>query len=144
MALNPLSQLPSGSVVVVDSAPIIYFLEDRRLLADRYAPVFSRAAEGDIGIVISTITLAEVLCGPLAAGHEALAEQYRIALTEGNGWTVHSVTDTLAVTAARVRVKYRLRLPDAIQLATVIEAGGYALITHDRDFRRVRDVRILS
>ena len=39
---------------------------------------------------------------------------------------------------------HRLRLPDAIQLATVIEVGGYALITHDRDFRRVRDIKILS
>lgn len=106
--------------------------------------VFARAAEGDIGIVISAITLAEVLSGPLAAGNEVLAEQYRLALTEGNGWNVHPVTDTLAVTAARVRAKYRLRLPDAIQLATAIEAGAYALITHDRDFRRARELRVLS
>jgi len=46
--------------------------------------------------------------------------------------------------AARFRAKHRLKLPDAIQLATVVEVGAYALVTHDRDFRRVKDVRVIE
>jgi len=130
--------------VVVDTAPIIYFLEDHRTLAPRFAGLFQRAAGGEVAIVLSSITLAEVLAGPLGRGNEVLAETYRAALTQGAGWTVMPVSEEIAVVAARFRARYRLRLPDAIQLATVVAAGAFALITHDRDFRMVRDVRVIG
>ena len=145
MALNPLSAIPSGSIVVVDSAPIIYYLEDRAILGARFALLFERVAQDEISIVISAISLAEVLAGPLSAGNEVLAEQYRVALTEGGaGWSVHPITSSLAVVAARFRIKHRLKLPDAIQLATAVDVGAYALVTHDRDFRGVQDVRVID
>lgn len=144
MAVDPLSAIPSGAAVVVDSAPIIYFLEDHPTLGVRFAALFERVAQGEVSIVTSAIALAEVLAGPLSAGNEVLAEQYRVALTEGAGWSVHPVTASLAVAAARFRVKHRLKLPDAIQLATAVEVGAYALVTHDRDFRGVQDVHVID
>ena len=144
MGLAPLAGVPSGALVVVDSAPIIYFLEGHRTLAPRFADVFERAAAGDLAIAISTITLAEVVSGPLSAANEILAEAYRSALTEGQGWSVVPVTEAVALAAARFRVRYRLRLPDAIQLATVATSGAYALITHDRDFSAVVDIKVLA
>jgi len=78
MGVDAAAAIPSGSLVVVDSAPIIYFLEDHRTLAPRFAALFERAAAGDIGIAISAITLAEVLAGPLVAGNEVLAETFAL------------------------------------------------------------------
>ena len=144
MGLAPLPPIPAGALVVVDTAPIVYFLEDHRTLAPRFSDLFERAAAGDLGIAISTITLAQVISGPLAAGNEVLVETYRTALTEGHGWTVVPVTEQVAVAAARFRAKYRLKLPDAIQLATVVTTGAHALVTHDRDFRAVKDVKVLA
>ncbi len=144
MGLDPLLDIPGGAVVLVDSAPIIYFLENHRTLAPRYLHLFTRAAEGELEIAISTITIAEVLSGPAAAGNELLLEKYRGALVHGVGWRVVEVSEALAVSAARLRAKYRLKLPDAIQLATAVFIGAYALVTHDRDFKSVKDVRILS
>jgi predicted nucleic acid-binding protein len=144
MGVDLSAAIPSGSLVVIDSAPIIYFLEDHRRLAPRFAALFERAAAGDIGIAISAITLAEVLTGPLGAGNEVLAETYRTALTQGQGWSVVPITEQIAVNAARFRARYRLKLPDALQVATVLATGAYALITHDREFRTVRDVRVMG
>jgi predicted nucleic acid-binding protein len=144
MDLAELSKVPSGAVLVVDTAPIIYFLEDHRILAPRFAGLFQRAADGDVAIAISAITLAEVVAGPIRQGNEMLAETYRAALTRGAGWTVVPVSEEIAVAAARIRARYRLRLPDAIQLATVVATGAHALVTYDRDFRLVRDVRVIS
>ena len=144
MGLDPFAEIPVGALVVVDSAPIIYFLEDHRTLAPRFAALFERTAAGDLGIAISAITLAEVLAGPIASGNEVLAETYRAALTQAQGWSVVPVTEQIAVAAARFRTKHRLRLPDAIQLATAVGTGAYALVSHDRDFRNVRDVRIIG
>jgi predicted nucleic acid-binding protein len=144
MGVDLSAAIPSGSLVVIDSAPIIYFLEDHRTLAPRFAPLFERASAGDIDIAIAAITLAEVLTGPLGAGNEVLAETYRTALTQGQGWSVVPETEQIAVNAARFRARYRLKLPDALQVATVLATGAYALITHDRDFRTVRDVRVMG
>ena len=54
------------------------------------------------------------------------------------------MTASLAVVAARFRVKHRLKLPDAIQLATAVDVGAYVLVTHDRDFRGMEAVRIID
>lgn len=37
----------------------------------------------------------------------------------------------------------RLRLPDAIQLATALAIQARALVTHDRDFSTVEDIPII-
>jgi predicted nucleic acid-binding protein len=144
MVATTVSAIPDGATVVVDSAPVIYFLENHARLAQRFAPVFERAEAGTLRVVASAITLAEVVSGPLASGNELLAERYRTAIESGTGWSVMPVTAALAMTAARLRTRYRLRLPDAIQLATAVACGAWALVTHDRDFRKVRDVRVVS
>jgi predicted nucleic acid-binding protein len=139
-----LDDLGEHPVLVVDTAPIIYWLEGHPRLADRFAPLFEAAESGAAQIVISTVTLAEVLAGPLRVGNELLTAQYREALTRSAGWQVLPFDAELAVEAARVRVVYRLRLPDGIQVATVIRAGAAGLVTHDRALRRVRGLRVLG
>ncbi|MFN0160604.1 MAG: type II toxin-antitoxin system VapC family toxin [Burkholderiales bacterium] len=127
--------------MTVDSAPIIYFLEDHPRLAARFAPVFEAEAEGALDIVISAITVAEVLAGPLKAGNEALAASYRRALSL---WEIVSVDAELAALAARLRIAHGLRLPDALQAATALVSGSAALITHDRDFSRLDSLRVID
>ncbi len=135
------ASLPEGALVLVDSAPIIYTLESHPKLAGRFAPLFARHERGGIGLAVSTVTIAEVLTGPLGAGEEALARRYRAAL---ESWRVVEVTSDIAESAARLRAQYRLRLPDAIQLASALAINAEALVTHDRDFGKVRGMRILS
>jgi predicted nucleic acid-binding protein len=143
-ARSLLAGLGESPVLVVDTAPIIYWLEGRPRLAERFATVFSAAESGAASIVISTVTLAEVLAGPLRAGDELLTAQYREALTRSLGWQVMPLDVDTAVQAARVRTAYRLRLPDAIQVATAIRAGAAALVTHDRALRRVRGLKVVG
>jgi predicted nucleic acid-binding protein len=144
VALKALPPVPPGSVLTLDAAPIIYYLEDHPRMARRYAPLFEAATAGALTIAISAITIAEVLVGPLTAGKELLAEQYREALAGASGFEVVVVDAGLAVLAARLRARYRLRLPDAIQVATAVRTDSYALVTADRDFKGVSDLRVLS
>ena len=80
----------------------------------------------------------------LRHGREALAERYRQVLTASPGWSVVDVDAAVAESAARLRARYGLRLPDAIQLATAIRSGSSALVTHDRDFSKVRGIPVLT
>ena len=70
-----------------------------------------------------------------------MAKRYEKALSQYN---VIAVTSSIAVLAAQLRVSYGLKLPDAIQLATALDIGAAALVTHDRDFSRVTGIQILT
>ena len=125
---------------MVDTAPFIYVLESNTQFADRFLGLFEAAAKGDLTIALSTITLAEILTGPFKAGQTALAKRYEKSLTHYN---VIPVSTPIAALAAQLRAQYRLRLPDAIQLATALDIGAAAFVTHDRDFSQVTGVEIL-
>ncbi|MCG6116824.1 MAG: PIN domain-containing protein [Aquimonas sp.] len=139
-ALNAAS-LPAGSLLLVDAAPIIYTLEAHERYAARFAPLFQRHAAGELSLAVTTVTLAEVLAGPLKAGEEALAKRYRAVL---ESWRVVELSGDIAESAARLRAQYGLKLPDAIQLASALSINAEALVTHDRDFSRVRGMRVLG
>ena len=132
--MRDIRTLPPSGRVTVDSAPIIYLLEDHPDFAPRYAPFFERAEAGDLELVIATMTLAEVLTGPLRAGDEALAQRYRDALTSPPTWRLIDLTASIAHRAARIRGTSKLRLPDAVQVATALETSSIALVTNDRDY----------
>jgi predicted nucleic acid-binding protein len=130
-----------GAVVLVDTNPIVYVLEGSAL-ATPFIPVFEAIDAGTVRGIVTPVTLAEVVTGPLKVGKEALAERYRRALTASGGWSFRGTDADIAVLGARLRIRHRLKLPDAIQLATALHEGCDALITHDRDFTRVTDIPI--
>ena len=136
-----LSGLPAQALVLVDSAPIIYFLDGHPVLGARFKPLFDAHAAGKIRFVITTITVAEVLTGPLQARDEALVRRYRAIL---ESWSPLELDVATAESAARLRATLRLKLPDAVQAASALSVNAAALVTHDRDFSRVRSLRIIA
>lgn len=134
--------IPDGATVLLDTSPIIYVFEGHPLAA-RFEPVLRDVDAGRIFALVTPITLAEVVTGPLRAGKDALAERYRRALTSG-GWSLRDIDAEAGVLAARLRIRYRLRLPDALQLAIAVREGCHALVTHDRDFGAVGEMLVLG
>jgi predicted nucleic acid-binding protein len=132
--------LPPGATVLVDSAPFIYILESHPHFARQFIGLFQDADKGKLQIALSSITLAEVLTGPWQARKAALAKRYEKALSQ---YLMVPVSGSIAVLAAQLRAQYRLKLPDAIQLAAALEIGAQALVTHDRDFSRVKDLPVM-
>ena len=139
--MGSIATLPTGARVLVDSAPIIYLLDGDERLAPRFRPLFERHQAGELALAISTITIAEVLAGPLSRNEESLARRCLAILT---GWEVVPVDPEIAESAARVRVRYRLKLPDAIQVASALAIGADALVTDDRAFGRIRGLPIID
>ena len=133
--------LREGDLVLVDTAPLIYVLEDHPEFAQLFVGMFEAAERGQLQIAVSTISLAELLVGPLKQGQDALAKRYEKAL---GAFELVPVSVEISSTAARLRANSGLRLPDALQAATALEIGAIALVTHDRDFTKLRGLRILS
>ena len=136
-----LEGLPENALLLIDSAPIIYVLEDHPELASVFRPVFEAHDEGLLRLAVTTVTLAEVLTGPLGARDEVLAERYRATL---KSWFVVDLDAEIAESAARLRAACKLKLADAVQAASALAVGADALVTHDRDFSALRDLRVLG
>lgn len=135
------SDLPDQALVLMDSAPIIYVLEAHPLLGPRFQPLFEAHAAGRLRFAVTTVAIAEVLTGPLQVGDEAVAGRYRSIL---EAWEPIELDVDIAVAAGRFRASLRLKLPDAIQVASAIAINATALVTYDTDFSRVHSLRILS
>lgn len=133
--------LSDGATVLVDTAPWIYILEDHPVWASQFVGLFEAAERGRLQLALTTVTLAEVLAGPFKAKQTALAKRYEKALGR---YHVVPLSAQVAVMAAQLRVQYRLKLPDAVQLASALDIGAAALITHDRDFSKVQDFPVLT
>jgi predicted nucleic acid-binding protein len=136
-----ISRLPPDALVLLDSAPIIYILEDHPKYRRRFEPIFDSHAAGHVRFAVTTITIAEVLTGPLAAGEEMLARRYRGVL---ESWQVIDMDADIAESAARMRGLFGLKLADAVQVASAIAINADALVTHDRDFTGVTGLTIIS
>lgn len=134
--------LAEGATVLVDTAPFIYLLEDHPVFLPRFLGLFEAAERGEVRLALSVITLAEILTGPHKAGLPDLAKRYETALASRH--SVVPVTAPIAGLAAQLRARYRLKLPDALQLATALDIGAAALVTHDRDFAGVQGIPVLT
>ena len=136
-----LEGLPDHALLLIDTSPIIYQLEGHPKYAARFRPVFEAHATGKVSFALTTITLAEVMSGPLRAGNEGLARRYRALL---QSWQMIDLDADIAETAARLRTTLRLALPDAVQAASALAVGAAALVTHGRDFSRLTALHVLS
>jgi predicted nucleic acid-binding protein len=113
------------------------------VLAPRVQAVFREIERGRIRGVTSTLTFLEVLVGPYQAGDQArrLALSGLLASFPGVSWMALDLP--VADRAASLRGRYRLRTPDAIQVATALEAGADAFLTNDQQLSRVAEVPVL-
>lgn len=143
MGVTLASRIPDGSTVLIDTNPIIYWLEGNPLLA-AFESIFEEIEEGRIEALVTPVTLAEVVSGPLRVGKDALAERYRKAITSSRGWGIREIDSEIAMLAARLRLRHRLKLPDALQLAVAVHEGCFGLVSHDRDFSNVTEIAILG
>lgn len=120
-----------GQVVGLDTAPLIYFMEQNPNYIEMMRLFFRAFNRGDFRIVTSTVTLVEVLVHPLRQKNTTLAQEYREILMNQESLTVVDLTPDIAETAAQLRATYNLRSPDSIQMATAIREGASFFLTND-------------
>jgi predicted nucleic acid-binding protein len=130
-----------GALVLVDAAPIVYVVERHPVLAQRFTPLFEAEFAGRLQLAVTTVALAEAMAGAFSRDDEAGAQRLRAVL---ESWRIVDLDSDIAEAAARWRASSRLELPDAIQVASALAIGAAALATHDRDFRRIKGLRIIS
>ena len=132
-----------GLRICIDTAPFIYFIEKNPKYLGLLRPFFAEINAGKIDALTSTITLLEVLVLPFKTKNESLAEKYRDILLYAEGLTTFEIFHEVSELSAKLRAKYSIRTPDAIQIAVGIIYGADAFLTNDSGLKKVKDIRVV-
>lgn len=131
-----------GQRICLDTAPIIYFIEQHAKYWDLVRPIFVEIDSRNIEAITSTITLLEVLVHPFRTGNGALAEKYREILLSSGGLTTFEISHDISEKASRLRAKYSIRTPDAIQIAVGIQYGALDFLTNDPKLKKISEIKV--
>lgn len=134
----------SDQCIGLDTAPLIYYIEEHPTYLPIVDPFFDALANGRVLAVTSTITLVEVLAQPLRQHNTFLVDRYRSLLLATRNLTIHALAPAIAEEAARLRATYTLRTPDAVQLATALSAGATTFLTNDLRLVPFPELRVLA
>lgn len=133
-----------GKTVGLDTAPLIFYIEEHANYGSVLDPFFEAVKQGNIQLVTLTVTLLEVLVQPLKRNDESLAQKYNDILLSSPHIATIPVTPATAQVAAELRATSNLKTPDAIHLATAINYHASAFLTNDRDFGQVSTLEVLK
>lgn len=128
----------------IDTAVFIYLIEEHPEFMPLVAPIFEETARGKRELVTSAVTLLEVLVVPYRAGDLALAERYEALLTRSRGLRLIDLDCAQLRAAAQLRARYRVRTPDALQLAAALSHSCAAFLTNDRELPEISGIRIVQ
>lgn len=132
-----------GKTVALDTAPLIYFIEENPAYQKVTRPFFEAMDKGDFTVVTSTLTLLEVLVHPLRKGDWKLAAEYKEILLNSKLITLE-ISNIIAEQAAQLRATYNMRTPDAIQIGSALNAGASHFITNDIRLPEISALKILT
>lgn len=132
-----------GKIIGLDTAPLIYFIEEDSYF-DLVSLFFETLSEGNLRAVTSTITLLEVLVQPYRCGDKDLAEKYREILLYSDNLLTFPVSNEIADKAAELRAKYKIRTPDAIQVATALHGEASIYLTNDKNLKKIQEIDIIT
>lgn len=132
-----------GKTVGLDTAPLIYFIEENPTYIETIRPFFEAMDRGSFLVVTSTVTLLEVLVHPLRSNNRELAAEYRDILLNSRLTTLE-ISSAIAEQAARLRAMYNIRTPDAIQIGAALNADATHFFTNDIRLPEIPSIHILS
>lgn len=127
----------------LDTAPLIYLVGDHPIYGSIVNEVAERIATGQVTAVTSVVSLAEVLVQPFVRGDRDLQQRFRDLLLHSDEFRTLPVDAVIAERAAELRSRYRMKLPDAIQIAAAIGEHCDAFLTNDRRLAQVTEIRVL-
>lgn len=124
-----------GTIVALDSVIFIYALEGNPEFGGLARKIFEMIEQGKCQGIACNLVLAELMVKPLREGYTEIAEEYARDLPCFPNLRFCSVTQEIAIAAARLRGSSNLGLIDALHMATAVEARCTVFLTNDAALR---------
>ena len=133
-----------GRKVYFDTNLFIYVLNGTPGLSAAGVQWLDACAQGAIQGVTGDLTLAELLVQPLRLNDAGAVAAVRALLVEAGVITLMSHDRAAFERAAALRARHGLKMPDALQLATALQAGAACLVSNDRQFPVLPEIECVS
>lgn len=138
-----LRQKLKNKKVFLDTAPLIYYIEENQRYSTVLNKLFLDNSKGEFLFQTSMITLLEVLVLPMRQSEIQLVEQYQNILCNSLSIDIFDLNVEIAKQAASYRAKYGLKTPDSIQVAIAVYASADYFLTNDIQLKAVKEIEVL-
>lgn len=131
------------SKIYLDTAPIIYFLENNPFYALKMQDFLQSAVLAQNQFATSVLTNLEYLPKPMKENKNDLILAYN-SLKKFLKIDFIAVNEEISMISVHLRVKYSgLKPLDSIHLASAIFSGCDAFLTNDKQLKQVSEIEIL-
>lgn len=131
-----------GQIIGIDSGIFMYVWDDNPEFYNASAKILGLVEQGHCEGIFAQIGLIEILTGPKKEGLYSLAMSYKNKLLNFPNLSINSLNENIITIASDMRAKYNLKTPDAIHIATAIDAGASKFYTNDKSLKKVKEIKI--
>ena len=111
----------------------IYFIEENELHLHKVHNLLEFLEKNGYEIITSTLTLGEILTKPYKENRLDLVETYKDFFSQ---MELVELNNEITSLFAKVRADYRIKIPDAVQLASAVYAKAELFVTNDDGLSR--------
>lgn len=133
-----------GKRVYFDTNIFIYILENHSEFGETCLSVVQSGADKELDGYSGDLVLAELLVKPLKDNNARAVKAVKDLFTEETRIELLPHTRSAFITAAHLRANHKIKLPDALHLATAIENHIEIFLTNDRDIPRVPEITVMT
>jgi predicted nucleic acid-binding protein len=132
-----------GKIIGLDTMVFIYHFEENQIYSPLTFSIFESLEKGNFNAVTSILTLLEILVKPKRENNSILTERYKILFETFPNLQVKELNESIADIASGFRANYNINTPDAIQIATSLEAHADIFITNDTSLKKITEIKVL-
>jgi predicted nucleic acid-binding protein len=121
----------------------IYHFEENQIYSPLTFSIFESLEKGNFNAITSILTLLEILVKPKRESNLILTERYKILLETFPNLQVKTLDENIADVASSLRANYNINTPDAIQVATSLEAQADIFITNDTSLKKITEIEVI-
>ena len=130
-------------IVGLDTPVFVYFFQRNKEYFSRARNALKAVEDGKVAGVFSAIGMIELFTGLKKQGRHDLVLHYKAALsTFPNLTVVGGLNEKIVDLASEFRARYGISTPDAIHIATAINANAQKFITNDKALRKIKEISI--
>lgn len=129
-----------SKLLALDSNIFIYHFEANPSYVSYTSQIFNNLINASSRGMTSIISLIETLSYP---SPQILLDQIEESFKTLPNFVIYDINQAIGIEAAKIRRIYRIRLPDAIQLATAIYGKADFFITNDSKLQNFKDMKVI-
>jgi len=132
-----------GKIIGLDTMVFIYHFEENQIYSPLTFSIFESLEKGNFNGITSILTLLEILVKPKKENNLLLTERYKLLFETFPNLQVKELNENIADIASGLRTNYNINPPDAIQIATSLEAKADIFITNDATLKKISEIKVL-